>query len=357
MKDSSPTPPADAATPAFATAADNVRRWDGETRGRYEVWYLTANHAATQTGFWIRYTLEAPTEASGAGDAYAQLWFARSDARDPTRTFGINRRFPIKSMTAASSPFDLGIASNTIEHDRARGAIAGDGHDARWDLRWEPSAHTHRMLPDVMYARGGLGETTVLCPSIAAPLSGTIVVDGDAYVLGGERVGQTHIWGKKHAFEWAWGHCNRFDDHDGAWLESLTVKLRRGGRTLPAMTIPTLHVGGETFAFNQFHNTPFNRAEYGTGYYRFRATGLRARIEGEFSCRTDDMLVAHYHDPDGEPSFCANTTVGDLRVTLFRRSGGRWREAARLVAPRRGHFEVASRQRDAAVVKDHVTID
>jgi hypothetical protein len=354
MKDSS-SPMTDAAPRSFATAADNVRRWDGTTRGRYEVWYLTLNHAATQTGFWIRYTLEAPE--ADHGEPYAQLWFARSDARDPRRTFGINRRFPIASMTAASDPFDVAIAGNAIEHDRARGAIAGDGHDARWDLRWEPGGQTHRMLPDLMYARGGLGETTALCPSISAPVSGTIVVDGDAYVVTGERVGQTHLWGKKHAFAWAWGHCNRFDEHDDAWFEALSVRLRRRGVTLPLLTIPTLHAFGETFAFNQFSNTPFNRAEMGTGYYRFRAAGMRARIEGEFSCRTDDMVTAHYHDPDGEASYCANTTVGDLRVTLFRRSGARWREAARLVAPRRGHFEVAGRTRDEAVVKDHVTID
>jgi hypothetical protein len=353
MKDSSQPPSETPSASSLATAADNVRRWDGATPGRYEVWYLTLNHAATQTGFWIRYTLEAPLE----GAPYAQLWFARSDARDPRRTFGINRRFPIASMTAAANPFDVAIAGNSIEHDRARGALAGDGHDVRWDLRWTPGATTHRMLPDVMYARGGLGETTALCPNIAAPVTGTIQVDGDAYVVTGERVGQTHLWGSKHAYAWAWGHCNRFDGHDDAWFETLTVKLKRRGVVLPAMTIPALHVDGETHAFNQFHNTPMNRAELGTAHYRFRATGWSTRIEGEYSCRVDDMVTAHYHDPDGEPSFCANTTVGDLRVTLFRRSGARWREAARLLAPRRGHFEVAGRVRDDAVRKDHVTID
>jgi hypothetical protein len=338
---------------SFANSADNARRWDGATRRRYEVWYVTANHAPTETGFWIRYTLEAPVE----GDAYAQLWFARFDARDPRRTFGINRRFPIASMTAATRPFDLAIAGNAIEHDRAKGAIAGDGHDARWDLRWEPDEATHRMLPDVMYARGGLGPTTALCPNVSARLSGTIVVDGEAYALAGERAGQTHIWGAKHAHAWAWGHCNRFDGRDDAWLESLTVRLKRRGVVLPPMTIPTLHLDGETHRFNQFHNVPFNRGEMGTGSYRLRAAGLTAKIEAEFTCRPEDMIVAHYHDPDGEPAYCANTEVGDLRVTLWRRRGPRWREAAQLHAPRRGHFEVAARTRDAAVAKDHVAID
>ena len=99
-----------------------------------------------------------------------------------------------------------------------------------------------------------------------------------------------------------------------------------------------------------------NRGEFGTGFYRFRAWRPTVRLEGEFSARPDDMVVAHYHDPDGEASYCSNTEIGDLRITVFRREGTRWKESARLVAPRRGHFEVGARERDPAVVKDHVTI-
>ena len=64
-----------------------------------------------------------------------------------------------------------------------------------------------------------------------------------------------------------------------------------------------------------------------------------------------------YHDPDGEPIFCANTEVGDLRVSLFRRTRfGRWREATVLHAPRTAHFEVARRERDPAIGKLHTRL-
>jgi hypothetical protein len=337
-----------------ASAADNVRRWDGVTRGHYEVWYVTFHHAATQTGYWIRYTLEAPLD--GVGEPYGQLWFARFDPRDPARTFGINRKFPIASMTAEASPFAVNLGGNLLRHDRARGALAGDGHDVRWDLSWQPAQTTHRHLPDVMYLRGGLGETTVLSPSLDAPVSGTLTVDGETITLAGERLGQTHLWGKKHAYAWAWGHCNAFDDRPGAAFEALTVRLRRRGVTFPPLTVLALYLDGEMLAFNQFRHTPLNRGEMGSGYYRFRAIGPAARLEGEFSARPDNMVLAPYVDPDGEPSYCANTCAGDLRITVFRRSGGRYREAARLVAPRRGHFEVASRMRDPAVTHEHVTV-
>ena len=339
--------------PSSLPSPDNVRRWDGASRGHYEVWYLTCSHVASQTGFWIRYTLESPLD----GDAYAQLWFAQFDARDPKRTFGINRKFPIASMTATESPFSIAIAGNQLGADRARGAIAGDGHDVRWDLRWTPSPRTFHQLPSVMYARGGLGETTVLTPNLDVALVGSITVDGRTLTLEGAPAGQTHLWGKKHAHQWAWGHCNAFDGKPGAAFEALTVRLRRGNVTLPPLTILGLVLDGEDLLFNQFRHTPTNRGEMGTGFYRFRAWRPNVRLEGEFSARPEDMVVAPYVDPDGAPSYCSNTEIGDLRLTVYRRSGTRWREAARLTAPRRGHFEVGSREPDPAVVTDHVTVE
>jgi hypothetical protein len=332
----------------------NVRRWDGSAPGHYEVWYLTFNHRASETGYWIRYTLEAPQ--GGHGEPYAQLWFARFDARDPRRNFGINRRFPIATMRAEAAPFSIAIGDSKLTGDGARGGFAGGGHDVRWDLRWRPAARVHRHLPDVMYARGGIGESTVVSPNLDVALDGTLTIDGETVQLAGAPGGQTHIWGKKHAFHWAWGHCNAFVDRPGAALEALTVRLRRRGITLPPLTIFSLYLDGEVIALNQFRHTLFARARMSTGLYAFSGRNRDVRVEAEFRCRPDDMMVAPYVDPDGEPSYCANTEVGDLRVTVFRRSGVRFVEAERLLAPRSGHFEIGARERDPAVVRDHVTV-
>jgi hypothetical protein len=68
------------------------------------------------------------------------------------------------------------------------------------------------------------------------------------------------------------------------------------------------------------------------------------------------MVRANYHDPDGDPSYCHNTCAGDLRLRVLRRAGLGWKERATLVAPRRGHFEVAGRARDPAVTRVHVEV-
>ncbi len=334
---------------------DNLRRWDGVKRGHYEVWYLTLNHLESKTGYWIRYTLESPLE--GHEEPYAQLWFAHFDAREPDRTFALNKVFPIEAMTAAADPFALAIGDAELTHSSARGAIDGEGHRASWDLSWRPYPSTHRQLPKIMYRGGGVGDTTVLTPNISVPISGVIEVDGQRYQLDADPGGQTHLWGKKHAHSWAWGHCNAFAAKPDAAFEALTVRLKKRGRVLPPLTIMGLYVDGEAYRWSEFQHTLLTRGHYGTAHYAFRARGAHVRLEGEYSCRPEDMVVAEYHDPDGEASFCSNTEVSDLRITLFKRSGffGRWQEHTRLVAPRSGHFEVGGRQRDPAIVKNHVT--
>ena len=138
----------------------------------------------------------------------------------------------------------------------------------------------------------------------------------------------------------------------------LSVRLLRRGIKLPPMTVATLWLDGEEIALNRIEQALLAPSyEHGTGRFRFVARSFSERLEGEFSCRPEDMVRASYHDPDGEPSYCHNTCIGDLRLTLSRRVRGRWKETAHLVAPRRGHFEVAGRERDPAVTAEHVTVE
>lgn len=337
-----------------STVEDNLARWDGTRRGFYEVWYATWNDPVTRDGFWLRYVIEAPL--AGVGEPYGQLWFARCSSRDPARSFGINRKFPIASVTTGRDPL-IAIGAARLGHDHARGALSGNGHAVEWNLTWTPGARTLHQLPAVMYRRGGLGETTVLSPSVDVALAGELVVDGERLPLAAAPGGQTHLWGTKHAHAWAWAHCNAFDDRPGAALELLHVRLIRKGVKLPPMTIATLRLPGEDLAFNRFDQALLGgRADTSTGRVKFRAGGLSARLDGELSCTPADLVRAHYHDPDGEERFCHFTAVGDLRLTLSRRVRGRWTAVDELRAPRRAAFEIGSPTADPAVTRDHVTV-
>jgi hypothetical protein len=339
-----------------ATEPDNRCLWDGARRGHYEVWYLTCNHPATRTGYWIRYTLEAPLD--GVGRPYACLWFACFDAAEPARGFAFHQRHPIERLDRRDAPFTIRIGEAELGHDHMRGALAGDGHVARWDLRWLPQTRTLHQLPDLIY-RTDFADTRVLSPNVDVPVRGTVELDGREIVFDGEPGGQTHVWGRKHAHAWAWAHCTAFAGRRGAALEALTVRLKRSGLVLPPMTVATLWLDGEELRFTSPEHIVLSRGRFGTARYEFEANGRDARLRGELTCRPEVMVLTPYEDPDGEPSFCANTAVGDLRLTVWRRSGwlGRWREQVALRADQTANFEVAGRQPDPAILRRHVALD
>jgi hypothetical protein len=275
-------------------------------------------------------------------------------------------------MRTQATPFAIELPGAQLRNDGARGSLSGGGHQASWDLSWTPDRQTRRHLPRAMYRRGGVGDTTMLSPNWDVALRGTVSFDGRRLELDGEPGGQTHLWGRKHAHAWAWGHCNAFAGRTGAAFESLTVKLKRRGRVLPPLTILSLRVDGREHRFTEFTSVPFSRGGWSTPStpgrlgppdaqgagvnYWFRAGAAQVRIEGEFTCRPQDMVVAPYVDPDGEASFCSNTEIADLRIVISERGLAGWRERDQLVAERAAHFEIGGRERDPAVVKLHATV-
>src|SRR5262245_27357359 len=221
-------------------AEANRMRWQFQ-RGHYEVWYATLTHVASRTGFWIRYTLEAPDE--GHGEPYAQLWFARFSRDNPELTFGFNKKLPIAELRQEPAPFRIRLADAELTSASARGHLGGDGHEVSWDLRWTPSDRLHQHLPASVY-KASFADTLVQTPNLNVAARGTITVDGERYELDGDPLGQTHLWGRKHAYSWAWSHCNAFDGDRGAALETLSVRLRRGPVVLPKLTLMSLYLDG-----------------------------------------------------------------------------------------------------------------
>jgi hypothetical protein len=333
-----------------ATESDNAPAWDGRP-GRYEVWYLTFNDLPTRTGFWIRYTLAAPT----AGPPHARLWFAGFDAASPARGFALNQGFPREALRLSAAPFEVGIGAAWLRHDGAQGELEGHGHHARWDLRWPPSSWTHRHLPDLVY-RTSFADTRVLSPNPRIDLHGTVEMDGRRFELDGAPGGQTHLWGRRHADSWAWGRCSAFQQGGPALLEAVTVRVRRAGVLMPALTLLTLYLDGEELRFTRLRDLRRTRGHFGGGRYAFAAEGSDARLEGEFSCPAAQRVLAEYRDPDGAPRYCANTETGDLVLTVRRRAAGAAWDERRLVAHGTAHFEVGGRQPDGTVEQLHLSI-
>jgi len=330
--------------------ADNERRWAGDARGVYEVWYTTWNDPKTDQGFWLRFITENPVDGPPRGE----LWFARFDPKRPEKTFGVHKRFA--PAVSSEHPFRLAIGGSEFAHDHTVGVLDAAGHSIRWDLRWDPSPTTMLWFPKIFYTRPGLSETTVNSPNPRVRISGTVVVDGETISLDRALAGQTHLWGKKHAFSWTWGRCTDFAGAPDASLEILGVRLARRGMILPPLVLVMFDLDGEQHHFNKFRHLVKNRGTWRTGRTTFEAWSPTLKIEGELTCAPDDMVQAPYLDPDGTEVFCCNTIIGDARVTVYKRSGFGWKEIRRLEGRRRAHFEIGGRTRDPEVTRPHVMV-
>lgn len=337
---------------------DNVRRWPVDRRGVYEVWYTTWNDPRTRQGYWLRFIAKSPTPGHpvpGFGDApFGELWFARFDPAAPQRSFGIHRRSA--AITIADAPFRVTIDGCVQTDASSVGQLAGNGHEVRWDLRWEPGA-TMCWYPDAFYKRP-IAESTALSPNPRVPLSGRLVVDGEEIVLDRVVAGQSHVWGKKHAYAWLWAHCSDLPGSRDTTLEIVAGRMQKRGVVLPVLGGISLVLDGEELSLNSLSHIVRNKFDWSTGRARFRGSSLRTRIEGELSCRPEDMVNAPYMDPDGQGLYCANTCTGDLSLRVWKRSGLSlaWREHRHLQATGRAHFEMGSRERDPRVTTPHVLV-
>jgi hypothetical protein len=316
--------------------ADNLRLGDDARRDAYEVWYLTWNEPVTGQGFWLRYITEP-----GRGE----LWFARFDPARPERTFGIHKRFA--PPRTCSAPFSLELGGAHLGHDRAHGSLAGGGHAVSWDLRWDPAPRALRVQPDLSY-RLHIGTSQVITPNPRVPLRGAVVVDGETLALGGSWLGQSHVFGTKHLYTWAWAHCAELDGAESALLELIATRLYRRGVLLPVTCMLVLELDGQRHHLNQFRHFVRNRASWHTGRISFSAWSRSLRLEGELACAPEALVQAEYEDPDGTRLYCANTEIGDARITVTQ--DGRKRH---LEAHGRAHFETGGRKRDPVVTRDH----
>jgi len=325
----------------------NRMRWGGG-KGHYEVYYLTFNHLESGCGFWIRQTMNAPLDGR---DAYFQMWFSCFDPWDPGKSFGVKRKFATAATEKRDAPFRLSIGESYLENGRLEGRLSGGGHEASWDLRYAFGGKPHLHLPEMFYKKD-LADTTVLSPEVSARFTGTIEADGRRFEFQGDPGCQTHLWGRKHARRWAWGHCNAFDGHPDSVFEGLTVHLRKAGLSLPPVSVLYFKHAGEEYRFTGLATAILGcKGEFETGRWRFSAKDASRMVKGEITCGDADMIRADYSDPDGEPSFCHNTEIARARLTFHRRKHilDGWSEIDTIESGRAAHVEFAGRAADPNV--------
>ncbi len=332
------------------TESDNEPRWSSDRRA-YEVWFLTMHDPATGQGYWIRSTLHVPVE----GPPYAGVWFARFDRSDPSRNFGVHRRFDGgygvgRGGLGADAGFQVHAGDTVMRSGHAQGRLEGAGHQVSWSLDWPTGQPTHRLLPDWMY-RGSAIPTKPFSPNPDTRVSGTVGVDGDVAVLTDVPAQQGHLYGTRHAERWAWAHCADFDDEEGI-VQALTAQGRRGPYLTPYVTSVGVKWDGRWIRLTKVSK----RRDFGLGTWRVDVGNRRYRLAGRIEAPVAALLRAGYEDPDGTPRYCHNSEVASCRLALFERKAGGFEEVALFDSRGTTHAEWAGRTPAEAVEREHVEV-
>lgn len=321
----------------------NVLRWNGRP-GHYEVHYLTLTDPGTGVGIWIRYTMLAPVDPT-ANPPTCSLWFLAMDPREPGRQpLARKATYAIAEMRSQPEPFELHIGEAVLSDRGTRGGF----EDVAWDLRWAPAPKPYKPV-DPRLGRLGLAKTVFVLPHADLAIDGHVQMGEERLELAGARGGQAHLWGSEHAHSWAWVHCNDLVDGAGepvpGFVESVSAIVSRFGREIGPNTPVVGRIGGSDFISTSPRRILSNHSTFGLNAWRFEATSGSRRLVAEVEAPTGQLAGVTYHDPDGSPAYCYNSEVASLELTVQERSrsAGGWRQAQRLLARGRAHFEYGQR--------------
>jgi hypothetical protein len=316
----------------------NTLRWDGSP-GHYEVHYLTTTDPRTGVGLWIRQTMLAPL---GGGDPTCSAWFMATFPDAPAVARKIT--LPATEMSAEAAPFRLRTGPAELTDDSMRGSV----EDASWDLRWQPGKGYQHVSP--LLQRAKIAKTILVLPHGDVAVSGTVTLpDGRELRLDGAHGGQAHLWGSKHSARWTWAHCGDFADADGAsqagtFVDGVSVFVPRLGREVGPSSPVVGRILGEDFLATSPLAVLRAPSRFALTSWTFEATAGSRRIAGEVDAPRESLVGVTYTDPDGDQAYCYNSEVASMRVSVFDRSGGRWRLRQTLISRGRAHFEYGQRE-------------
>ncbi len=292
----------------------NALRWTPGEENYYEIYYLTLNHLASRSGFWIRYTIHAPQ--GDPNSVYAEVWFTYYNLDSEENNFGIMKQFPIDALDSSADPFSLRIGDCRLENGACFGGLEGKGHSGRWDLEFESGCKPFLHFPEHLYTSGEV-DSAMLSPHFSTRFTGTIEVDGRLLELKDDPGEQSKTWGRCHPPHWLWCHCNHFEEDSNAAME--LVCAPSGDEDGLQIHVLYAKCHGEEFRLLSLLDGSKSESDAAPGTWRLRAESATVLVEAEVTCRLEDIAEAVYRDPNGTSAFCANTIVASSRLQISTR--------------------------------------
>ncbi|MBW2260562.1 MAG: hypothetical protein JRG91_01210 [Deltaproteobacteria bacterium] len=286
-----------------------VRRGSGPI---VESYFLKANAPDRREAIWLKHTFLLPRDDRPAS---ASVWAIHFDGeRNAYRAF--KESWPLGSVTWQDDALCLRFGDCVLEKGHARGRLRDDSGSVAWDLRFTDESQPLVMLGRLLL-RAPIPRIKFVSPMPDAAFSGRFTIDGEERSTGGWRGMLGHNWGSRHNELYAWTHCNLFDAEKDTVFEAGCTSLRFAGLETPLLTTATLRHRGRHYELTRSLTTRNRRSDL--SYYRwfFSVAEPPVRIEGVVQCAKDEMVGLYYDNPDGRMTYCLNTKIARVKLSLF----------------------------------------
>jgi hypothetical protein len=313
-------------------------RWNGcrdqesKPGGRYESYFVRANHPERPLAFWIRYTIFRPKNDGlpAEGELWA-IWF-----NGETEEI-IAAKETMSLARCAFSPERLGAQiGHCVLNDQALYGTARQGPtEISWELTMEGGQKPALLLPENLYD-ASLPKAKSVVPRPNARFDGYLVVGGRRYEIESWAGSQNHNWGSRHTDHYAFGQVCGFDDAPEAFLECASVKLKIGPVWTPRLTTVLLRLDGREFALTGIRTSLRAKADISYFDWRFETGNAEVELAGHITAPRYRFAGLTYRNPPGGEKTCLNSKLATC-VLEVRPADGPPRT---LVADQRAAFEI-----------------
>ena len=290
----------------------NATRFDPTgTRGHVESYFLKLNDRAGRRALWLKATILA---RRGDGAKVAEAWAIAFDRE--REHVGAKQVVPFDRARFSSDRLDVRVADLALEPGHVVGSVESGGRRIDFALAFTTTSPPLTLFPSARMYEGPLPSTKLVSPYPNATFTGHYAIDNERVEVTGWRGMQGHNWGTGHAELYAWAHCNEWEGEDDLIFEGVTARVRVGPLLSPPVTALAVWRRGVRYAFNQPLTLLRNRGTIGQRRWAFRAESHLARVEGELSAETRDLVGLHYENPGGAMTYCLNSKIAEGALRL-----------------------------------------
>ncbi len=318
----------------------NELQWDGRTPGHYEAYTVNILDPSNESGWWLRYGLDAPM----SGEEASSLWGAHFSREEPPRRFALKTDFGVRSFATQSDGFHIRVSKSELARSGAKGGLRNpreEGHELRWNLSFsEQEAPLRVFEKDRAYERR-FPPTKVLVPTPFSRAEGVVEVGEGRYVVRGARAFQAHRWGSGRFDRWTMGYATFFRERPHAFVYAFLGE----GEDDQVGAVHYRDAEGLELAFHDVETSREEGPGRKPGVWTFEARTRGWELTGRFSASLQRMAGMRFEDPDGSIRYVHHGGIADATLELWKRSWGRKQLHQTLTARGTCSFEQGDRRR------------